>query len=373
MSDLIRTVFKPTARDQRLLLLLDLPNSITSDNTAWQDRRILAAEWLDLLETVKSETRLVQHQLFYFENTGSDNADLPETCFEWHGEPQCAATDKLLEEGRSFRLWERLADADLVLAPTQFSATAPLKLLASQYGFRAASMPGFSRAMIPALGVDYELVHEQVVKVKARLDEASSLQLKFTCDGDTHELIVDLRNRKAHASSGLIRETGTAWNLPSGEAFIVPVEGEQDSPSETEGHLPVQFGDEVVLYRIVKNRATRVLSDGPKSKIERKKLAEEPAYGNIAEIGFGVLKAFGIQPVGEMLLDEKLGLHVAFGRSDHFGGAVSPAHFNDPKNVIHIDRIYIPEVQGRVHLDHVLLRYPDGTTQALMKDGAYLT
>ena len=43
----------------------------------------------------------------------------------------------------------------LMLAPTQFSATAPLKMAAKRHAFRAATMGGFCEAMIPALRIDY--------------------------------------------------------------------------------------------------------------------------------------------------------------------------------------------------------------------------
>ena len=66
---------------------------------------------------------------------------------------------------------------------------------------------------------------------------------------------------------------------------------------------------------------------GTRSDVQRAKLDAEPAYGNIAELGIGVLGEWGVEAVGSTLLDEKLGLHIAFGRSDHFGGATAPASF----------------------------------------------
>ena len=136
--------------------------------------------------------------------------------------------------------------------------------------------------------------------------------------------------------------------------------------------MSVQFGDEIVIYKIQNNRAIEILSKGTASKMESQKLREEPAYGNIAEIGFGVLARVGVQPVGETLLDEKLGLHVAFGRSDHFGGVISPRDFKNPKNVIHIDRIYIPEVQPNVHVKAVIFMYPDERQEYVIQNGKYL-
>jgi hypothetical protein len=78
-----------------------------------------------------------------------------------------------------------------------------------------------------------------------------------------------------------------------------------------------------------------------------------------------------VKPIGEILLDEKLGLHLAFGRSDHFGGQVGPAQFSSHDAVIHIDRVYVPETQPDVKVVAVDLQMGDGTTVPLMRDGAY--
>ena len=123
-------------------------------------------------------------------------------------------------------------------------------------------------------------------------------------------------------------------------------------------------------YAILKE--VEILSQGPVSALESEKIKAEPAYSNISEIGFGVLKDFGLAPIGEILLDEKLGLHIAFGRSDHFGGAVGVGDFSAPDKVVHIDRIYIPETQNRVHPALVEIAFEDGSRKVLMKDGKYL-
>ena len=164
---------------------------------------------------------------------------------------------------------------------------------------------------------------------------------------------------------------GSAGNLPSGESYIVPYEGELDEVSLSTGTLPVQLGEEVVLYRIEQNRAVEIVSQGTHSSEEARYIQDEPAYANISEIGFGVLGDFGLKPIGVILLDEKLGLHIAFGRSDHFGGDVGVQDFTTPEAVVHIDRIYIPETAPRIHVDSVQLSYPDGGSLELMKDGEY--
>jgi leucyl aminopeptidase (aminopeptidase T) len=192
-------------------------------------------------------------------------------------------------------------------------------------------------------------------------------------DGVNYHLTLDLRYRTAHASGGLIREAGTVGNLPSGEAYIVPYEGERSGePSRTAGELPVQFGNEIVLYRLEGNRAVEVLSRGAAADLESAKLRDEPAYGNIAELGLGVLGEWGVTAVGSILLDEKLGLHIAFGRSEHFGGVTSPSSFRSPGNVVHIDRVYVPSSQPRVQVEEVSLTYENGIREAIMLKGKYI-
>jgi leucyl aminopeptidase (aminopeptidase T) len=264
------------------------------------------------------------------------------------------------------------ASHPILIALTKFSATAPLKMAAKQFPIRAATMPGFRADMIPALRLDYTEVNRRVELLKNLLDRAQGADFRFATPAGPCDLHLDLRHRTGHASGGLLPKPGVAGNLPSGEAYIVPYEGElPGDPSRTAGIMPVQFGAEIVRYRIVENKAIEVLSEGPRSREEALHLAQEPAYGNLAELGLGVLSAFGIKPIGEILLDEKLGLHLAFGRSDHFGGQVGPAQFSGPEAVIHIDRVYVPETQPEVKVETVDLTMIGGSSVALMRAGEY--
>ncbi len=366
---LIRRVFDPIGQDRSLAILVDLPDARLPDNGDWAARRRIAADWLDELQAHCAELALSPVMVF-FRNARSNNGELPERCWIYAGGemPQCAEE---LDPAAALSFAEVFATHALLLAPTEFSATAPLKMAAKQYGFRAATMGGFCAGMIPALRLDYTEVNRRVAYLKARLDQATGAALHFAYPGGEASLFLDLRFRRAHASGGLLPNRGMAGNLPSGEAYIVPFEGESE-PSRSAGELPVQFGAEVVRYRIANNRAVEVLSAGPASRAEAEHLRCEPAYGNVAELGLGVLAQFGVKPVGEILLDEKLGLHIAFGRSEHFGGQVGPADFSSPDAVIHIDRVYLPETQPDVVARSVDLILDDGTPLALMRDGQYV-
>ena len=372
LAQLIRSVFSLSDSDKRVALLVDLPDSQTPDTERWKARRGIVWDWTGLLGDQAEALALESVSCFAYPNVHSNNADLPELAYALTRSPESLVADDLPSSGTQAAFTELLSEHQILLAPTEFSTTAPLKLMAKKYRFRAATMPGFSTEMIPALRLDYGEINRRVHAIKEKLDAATAIDIRFIIDGqEATDIHFDLRFRTAHASGGRFPEPGTAGNLPSGESYIVPYEGEKETESESAGLLPVQFGEEIVRYRIEKNKAVQVESVGSRSDEERKKIISEPAYANIAELGFGVLKDFGIQPSGSILLDEKLGLHIAFGRSDHFGGAVGVKDFTAPDRVVHIDRIYIPETQNRIQPEEVVLTMEDGTPFILMEQSVY--
>lgn len=367
---LIQRAFVPRPDDTGIAVLVDLPDAVRGDHAAWRARREMARDWAAMLHGAEATLGLPT-ALVVYRNARGNNGELPPTAWIHPGGPLPATADAC-DAKAALPFAEIYARHSILLAPTELSATAPLKLAARQHGFRAATMPGFSPAMIPALRLDYGEVNRRVTQLAALLDRASGCALTFRHPGGEAALHLDLRWRTAHASGGLLATPGVAGNLPSGEAYIVPYEGERPGePSRSEGLLPVQFGAEVVVYRIVENRAVEVLAGGAAAAEEAARLVAEPAYGNLAELGLGVLRGFGVQPIGVLLLDEKLGLHLAFGRSDHFGGQVGPAHFSQPDAVVHLDRVYVREVQPLVAVPAVDLLFPDGDRLALLRDGDY--
>jgi hypothetical protein len=367
---LVQRVFQPRPGEKALALLVDLPDGRVPDDAHWAARRAIAQDWAAELTAQREALGLDTHLVVY-PNVHTNNGELPERAWIHAGVPLPASAEALDPAG-SVSFADLYAQHPILIALTKFSATAPLKLAAKKHPIRAATMPGFRADMIPALRLDYAEVNRRVELLKGLLDRAEGADFRFDTPAGPCALHVDLRHRTGHASGGLLPAPGVAGNLPSGEAYIVPYEGEREGdPSRTAGVMPVQFGPEIVRYRIEGNKALEVLSEGPRSRDEAALLTREPAYGNLAELGLGVLSAFGVKPIGEILLDEKLGLHLAFGRSDHFGGQVGPQHFSSLDAVIHIDRVYVPETQPDVKVASVDLHMADGSTVALMRDGEY--
>jgi hypothetical protein len=373
---LIQSVFPRHPGDKKLGILVDVPQNASDDNPDWRQRRTIAEGWFHALKDNAPAMKLEQVRLIAYPDVGSNNADLPGNGFLITGKMPDTA-DGLSSAGNEELAFDKIfTEFQLFLAPTEYSTTAPLKNAARKHLFRAATMPGFSPKMIPALRIDYNEVFRRVDIIKRKVDPADWAEVIFKVDSDSqYKMFFDLRFRSGHLSSGRFPDKGAAGNLPSGETYIVPYEGEKGEKTKTEGILPVQLGEDVVLFTVKENRAAEVEGfGGTNDSVAREidHLKREPAYGNMAELGFGVLADFGLTPINEILLDEKLGFHIAFGRSDHFGGAVSPNDFSSPKEVIHLDRIYIPATQPRIVVKSIVLGFEDDRTEKIMENGNYL-
>jgi len=355
LQKLLVDVFAPQP-GERVLVMTDLPHGELSDSEAWVNRRQMAAEWQSAFQGLGSKLGFAVHPLLSYRATGAHGAPLPD-----EGEMG----------GESTRLADILSATNIAVALTEYSATAPLiGFMNTRPGLRAASMPGISRQMEgTALSADYTEVARKSHLLADRLGRAMGAKVRFSTG---HEAYFDLRHRKAEADDGQLHadKTGVRLiNLPSGEACIAPYEGElEGQPSKTEGMIPADYDGELVLYRVRENRIVEIIGDGPKAGDMRDYFAVDQARRNIAELGLGCNDKAVI--CGSVLEDEKvLGLHWAYGLSQHIGGVTGPGQFSDPKHVVHQDIVY-PK-GGSVEIASLALEYEDGTTQEIIKDAEY--
>ncbi|MDQ1349999.1 MAG: hypothetical protein QG657_300, partial [Acidobacteriota bacterium] len=266
---LIESVFPAFPGDKKLGILVDIPRVKENDNPDWQQRRALAEEWFHTLGNNVTVMGLEAAALIAYPDVASNNADLPDQAFFIKNNLPTTA-DQLPETGQPVLFEEVFKEFQLYLAPTEYSTTAPLKNAAKIYGFRAATMPGFTPKMIPALRIDYNEVSRRVTILKEKLDPALWAEVIFTdTNSNSYKMFFDLRYRKAHLSPGRFPEKSTAGNLPSGETYIVPYEGELGEKSQTRGILPVQIGNDIVRFIIEENKAVGIEGNGKTSEAEK--------------------------------------------------------------------------------------------------------
>jgi len=355
LEKLLIDVFAPQP-GEKVLVMSDLPHGKWTDNERWADRREMAIEWHSAFQQLGTRLGFSVHPLLTYPATGAHNGPLPEG-----GEM----------DGQRIRFEEILADTNIVAALTEYSATAPLIEFSQELpNLRVASMPGVVRSMEQtALAADYSEVARKSHILAAKLDQALGAEVEFSTG---HRMYFDLRNRKAEADDGQLhadKEGVRVINLPSGEAYIVPYEGElEDQPSQTEGTIPMMYDDELVLLRVQENRISEVIGDSSEAAQIRGYIAMDEARRNIAELGLGCNDKAIIS--GNVLEDEKvLGMHWALGRSDHIGGTVGVADFSDPAHVVHWDIVY--PLGGPIEIASLVLQYEDGTSEEIIRDGQH--
>ncbi len=325
----VRDVFAPIA-GERVAVLVDLPNESATDHDAWRERRGMAAAWRDGIERMGAATGFDTFPLVEFEATGRQGAEFPEAC---------------RVGGRSRRIAELLDETTLVLAMTEYSMTAALvdvcKRRPGAHAFRAASMPGVRKWMEEtSLSADYRRIQGRCRLLKSLFVRADHAEVEFSTG---HRCLFDLRFRACEADDGYLHRDKAddipVINLPSGETFQVPYEGEREGvPSRTSGELPVREGDETVVFRVAENRIMGVAGSGAAASRYRAYFEADPARGNIAELAFGCNDRARV--TGNVLEDEKAGFHWAYGRSDHLGGVVGLARFRSAETVVHQDIVY---------------------------------
>ena len=354
LDKLLIDVFDPQP-GELVAVVVDEPTDAVPDTDMWRDRRDMADEWRRAFVALGEKRGFEVRPLVSYPATGTNNADLPA---------------KGTMDGADVDLAEVLGESSLVVAMTEFSATAPLAHLADEHDdFRAASMPGVERRMEhSALAADYAGV---AARCKAIADALEGAQLVDVLFSTGHRCWFDLRQRTAEMDDGYLprgKKGDPIINLPSGETFIVPYEGEIFGlPSWTAGTIPVVEGEEMVLFHVVANCIQVVEGDGPVAERYAAFFNDDPARSNIAEVAFGVNDMAEV--TGCVLEDEKAGFHWAFGRSDHLGGVVGVDDFSEPGNVVHQDIVYA--AGNPIQVERADIVHPDGRRVTVIEDGDY--
>lgn len=355
LEKLFTDVFNPLP-GETVLFMIDKPHGVLKDNDLWESRRQMAEGWRTSFAQLGNEVGFEVLPMLTYPATGNHNGPFPDV-----GEM----------DGKPVSLDEILLRANMVVAMTEFSATAPLMEYSEQESnLRAASMPTVHQGMLEtALAADYQEVARKCQVLRGKLDLAEGARLIFST-GD--QVYIDLRNRLAQIDDGQLHADKSGLrviNLPSGEAYIAPYEGElPGQSSRTDGVIPMFFGGILVKLQIAENKVSEVLSDDQNADQLRAWFAVDTARLNVAELGLGCNDKAVI--TGNILEDEKVfGVHLAYGRSDHTGGVIGVDDFSDPANVVHRDVVY--PFGGEIEVTSLILEYADGTSEELIQNGAY--
>jgi len=224
---------------------------------------------------------------------------------------------------------ELMKMVDVVLCPTSKSLThTDSRRAASEKGVRIATLPGVTEEiMIRCMNADYNKIAERTFRLCEELERTSAVRVK--APGGT-DVTLPIKGRKAHASSGLFREKGLWGNLPTGEAYLAPLEGQSQGVVVVDGSMASVGVVREPIRILVKDGFATDITGGAEAKRLVELLEPHGKDGrNVAEFGVGTNDKAIL--TGLILEDEKVmgTIHIAFGDNKSMGGTVRVASHLD--------------------------------------------
>jgi len=356
LTRLIKSTFEPKP-GQRICILIDLENPRDIAGFKFLENPDLSIQrnahqyfYLGLKDGGLAELGLQGGEIFAYEVTGGSNLDLPDLAITPDG------TELSLEK-------DIYPNYDIILCISTYSATAPLTAFAKQYGFRGATLHGVNQVILSSgLAVDYDDVSRDAEKLRLGMTGADWVEIDFEFEGNKHTLHLELGGQEAQKSHGLCRgDEPDVANLPAGEIYYVP--------TGASGEFPMKYEDGTIgLMKVGGGRiqSAELLRGNPETvAAHNAKLVSDPVTGELGELGFGTQ----ILPVsGRDIQDEKIRgtLHVATGRSDHLGGALTPDKFSNHKNATHDDILFAPHKTPEINVTQARMQR-DGSIKVIIE------
>jgi len=248
---------------------------------------------------------------------------------------------------------EAMKYVDVAICITEHSLThTNARKQAVANGVRIATMPGITEEMFlkGAITADYIEVEKITNKVTKVLSKAKNVVI----EKEGFKLELNIEGRQAISSTGRYLEKGQSGNLPSGEAYIAPVEGTAHGKILVDGSL-AGVGKLTSPVLLTIERGLLISAEGDKSDEWLKILGISKEARNVAEFGIGTNPRAML--TGNILEDEKIlgTIHIAFGSNDTFGGNISAG--------VHLDAVVLSPT---VYLDGKMIMHKGELIEELM-------
>ncbi len=245
-----------------------------------------------------------------------------------------------------------VADVIIAMANNSTSHTR-YRALACAAGARFASLPHFDPDMFhSSMTVDWKALAERTARLVTAVNRAEWLAV--TCPNGT-DMRICKQGRRAEGDDGLLTAPGSFGNLPAGEAYLAPLEG------ESHGVMVIEWGptrklDEPLSLAVEQGRVVRIEGSDPhRAKLEAK-FSENANCRNIAELGIGTNDKAN-RPDNVLEAEKIMGtIHIALGDNSGFGGTVSAA--------LHEDYVFYHPTLTAI--------LADGSEQVIIDDGRLL-
>ncbi len=218
---------------------------------------------------------------------------------------------------------ELMQKVDVVVCPTAKSLThTDARRNAVKLGVRVGTMPGISiDTMVRCLSADYDKIIQLTDTIAQKLEGVSTIRV--TTEKGT-DIVMPVKGRKIIPSTGVLKNKGDSGNLPSGEVYLAPWEGQSNGRLVVDGSMAGLGMLEEPITIEVRNGYAEEIQGGAQAEklIDMLDKAGRDARA-VAEFGIGTnYKAI---LTGMILEDEKVfgTIHIAFGNNLTMGGNIA--------------------------------------------------
>ncbi|HVL69260.1 MAG TPA: aminopeptidase [Vicinamibacterales bacterium] len=219
--------------------------------------------------------------------------------------------------------------SDLVLGATLKSLThTDARRAASAAGARVATLPGVTEEiMVRCMNADYGRIAARTQHLCGLLAQTKVVRVQSPAGTD---ITLPVEGRQAHASTGLFRERGQWGNLPTGEAYLAPLEGRSQGIVVVDGSMAGVGLTRTPIRILVEDGYATDITGGAEAETLRQLLDVHGRDARtVAEFGIGTNDRAVL--TGVILEDEKVmgTIHIAFGDNKSMGGSVRVASHLD--------------------------------------------
>ena len=222
-----------------------------------------------------------------------------------------------------------MTQVDVVLCPTSKSLThTDSRRAASAKGVRVATLPGVTEeVMVRCMNADYTEIAARTFRICELMRQTKVVRVTAPAGTD---VTLPIEGREAHASSGLFREKGLWGNLPTGEAYLAPLEGLSNGIVVVDGSMAsVGMVDQPIRIVVKDGYATDITGGASARRLVDLLEPHGKDARTVAEFGVGTNDRAIL--TGVILEDEKVmgTIHIAFGDNKSMGGRVRVASHLD--------------------------------------------
>lgn len=212
---------------------------------------------------------------------------------------------------------------DVVVCPTAKSLThTDARREAVKLGVRVGTMPGITvDIMSRCLNADFDKIVDMTNFIADRLKGVKVIRVVTESGTD---ISMPVEGRMIIPSTGVLREKGQSGNMPSGEVYLAPIEGQSNGTVVIDGSMAsIGMIKTPITVKVVDGFAEEITGGEEAERLTA--ILDKSGRDARAVAEFGMGTNYKAKLTGLILEDEKVfgTIHIAFGNNLTMGGTIA--------------------------------------------------